>query len=174
MLHESGTGGAPKYGVIPQMPLTTLENVNIMDNLTYMQPRIGDDVASVGYYATSLANGVKVELAATMHSGLMQYTFPTEGDKYIFVDLSHYLPTPDDAIASQFYSNGVLDVLDGGTSYEGSGTYRGGWNEGPNYQVFFHTEFDTAPESVKLWHGPCKTFETTGNPKPGVRTDNVA
>ncbi|TKA55102.1 hypothetical protein B0A49_10822, partial [Cryomyces minteri] len=28
LLHESGTGGAPKYGVIPQMPLTTLEGVN--------------------------------------------------------------------------------------------------------------------------------------------------
>lgn len=155
MLHESGTGGAPKYGIIPQMPLTTLDGVNIMDNLTYMQPRIGNDTASVGYYATDLANGIKVELAASMHSGFVQYTYPSEGEKYILVDLSHFLPTQDDAIASQFYSNAELDLANNGSAYSGVGTYRGGWNEGPNYDVYFHAEFDTAPESAQLWHGPC-------------------
>lgn len=39
MMHESGTGGAPKYGVISQMPLTGLEGVNVLDNLTYSQSR---------------------------------------------------------------------------------------------------------------------------------------
>lgn len=56
MLHESGTGGAVKYGVIPQMPLTSLDGVNVLDNLTYMQPRTEHDSASVGYYRTSLQN----------------------------------------------------------------------------------------------------------------------
>lgn len=41
MMHESGTGGAPKYGVIPQMPLTSIEPpVNLLDNKTYAQPRV--------------------------------------------------------------------------------------------------------------------------------------
>ena len=127
-----------------------------MDNLTYMQPRMGNDTASVGYYASNLANGVKVELTAAMHSGLMQYTYPSEGDNIIFVDLSHFLPTQDDAIASQFYSNGQLDVINNGTAYSGVGTYRGGWNEGPNYDVYFYGEFETAPESMTLWQGPCR------------------
>ncbi|KUL81758.1 hypothetical protein ZTR_09409 [Talaromyces verruculosus] len=40
MMHESGTGGASKYGVIPQMPLTSIEApVNLLDNQTYAQPR---------------------------------------------------------------------------------------------------------------------------------------
>lgn len=40
-MHESGTGGAPKYGLIPQMPLTSVESpVNLLDNLTYSQPRV--------------------------------------------------------------------------------------------------------------------------------------
>ena len=156
MLHESGTGGAPTYGLIPQMPLTSLDGVNVMDNLTYMQPRNGNDTASVGYYATNLANGVKVELGASMHSGLIQYTFPTSGDRYVLVDLSHYLPTQDDAIASQAYSNAVLDVANNGSTYSGSGTYRGGWSEGPDFDVYFHAEFDTQPTQVQLWHGPCK------------------
>lgn len=41
MMHESGTGGAPKYGVIPQMPLTSIEApVNLLDNQTYAQSRV--------------------------------------------------------------------------------------------------------------------------------------
>lgn len=32
MMHESGTGGAPKYGLVPQMPLTSLEGVDLLDN----------------------------------------------------------------------------------------------------------------------------------------------
>ncbi|KAK4959632.1 hypothetical protein LTR66_013012, partial [Elasticomyces elasticus] len=138
MLHESGTGGAPKYGVIPQMPLTTLEGVNVLDNLTYMQPRVGDDVAQVGYYKTHLANGVVAEMAASLHAGLMQYTFPRDGRKYILVDLSHYLPTQDDHVPSQFYSNGELQ-----TSEDGS----------PDYTVYFCASFDTAPSSTQLFSG---------------------
>lgn len=45
ILHVSGTGGAPTYGLIPQMPLTSIEGVNVLDNLTYMQQRVGHDVA---------------------------------------------------------------------------------------------------------------------------------
>ena len=40
MMHESGTGGAPKYGVIAQMPLTDIEDVNVLDNTTYAQARV--------------------------------------------------------------------------------------------------------------------------------------
>lgn len=46
MMHESGTGGAPKYGIIPQMPLTSVDPpVNILDNLTYSQPRVRSNEA---------------------------------------------------------------------------------------------------------------------------------
>jgi putative alpha-1,2-mannosidase len=130
MLHESGTGGSPKYGVIPQMPLTTLDGVNLMDNLTYMQPRIGVDLAQIGLFTTKLANGVRVDISSSMHAGLLKYTFPMSGDKYVMVDLSHYLPTQDDHIASQFYTNGFIQLNTSQSMYSGNGTWRGGWNEG--------------------------------------------
>lgn len=112
------------------MPLTTMDGINIMDNITYMQPRVGQDTASVGYYKTNLQSGVTVELGASMHSGLIQYTFPTSGSRYILVDLSHYLPTQDEPAGEQFYSNGQIDLSDDGSQYSGYGAYRGGWNEG--------------------------------------------
>ena len=40
MLHESGTGGGPKYGFPAQMPLAYLDGVNLLDNLTYWQDRV--------------------------------------------------------------------------------------------------------------------------------------
>lgn len=41
MLHESGTGGGPKYGFPAQMPLTSIEPpVNLLDNRTYWQIRV--------------------------------------------------------------------------------------------------------------------------------------
>lgn len=40
MLHESGTGGGPKYGFPAQMPLSNLDNVNLLDNRTYWQKRV--------------------------------------------------------------------------------------------------------------------------------------
>lgn len=53
MMHESGTGGAPKYGVIPQMPLTSVaEPVNVLDNLTYYQPRVSLALCVVGWWVT--------------------------------------------------------------------------------------------------------------------------
>jgi putative alpha-1,2-mannosidase len=41
LMHESGTGGGPKYGFPSQMPLTTIDSsVNLLDNRTYWQKRV--------------------------------------------------------------------------------------------------------------------------------------
>ena len=127
-LHESGTGGAPKYGVVPQMPLTSVDGVNVLDNLTYSQPRIGNDAASTGYYRTTLQNGVTAEMSASRHAGIIKYT----GANYILVDVSHYLPTGDEPKNGQQYSNGQLEMSANGQRYSGHGVWRGGWNQSPN------------------------------------------
>ncbi|KAK1513659.1 glycosyl hydrolase [Colletotrichum abscissum] len=151
MLHVSGTGGAPTYGLIPQMPLTTLEGVNLLDNLTYMQPRAEHDVAEVGYYKTSLASGVIAEMSASMHVGIIKYEFPRDGGRHILVDLSHYLPTRGKE--SQWYSNGLLERSDDGSSYTGYGVYREGWSLGGDFKVYFCGQFDSVPEDVGLFSG---------------------
>ncbi|KAI0137933.1 glycoside hydrolase family 92 protein [Hypoxylon sp. NC0597] len=152
MLHESGTGGAPTYGLIPQMPLTTLEGVNVLDNLTYMQARVGEDVASPGYYKTQLQNGVTAEMSATMHAGIMRYTYPNETDgRFVLIDLSHYLPSR--GRKEQAYSNGKLERSDDGTWYSGYGVYREGWSWGGDYRVYFCAQFDATPSQSQLFSG---------------------
>jgi putative alpha-1,2-mannosidase len=119
MMHESGTGGFPKYGIIPQMPLTSIAApVNLLDNTTYWQGRVGDDIASVGYFKTMLQNGVSVELGGSRHSGIMQYTFPV-GEKYVLVDVSHYLPSETGGYSNQYYVGGEIHVQANG-SYIGN------------------------------------------------------
>ena len=58
MMHESGTGGAPKYGVIPQMPLTSIEaHVNLLDNQTYAQPRVSFFFCLICFTVTATQDG---------------------------------------------------------------------------------------------------------------------
>lgn len=89
-----------------------------------------------------------VELSASRHAGIMEYSFP-EGAKHVLIDVSHvccfdeqiyfqvptdrgfqYLPeSPGDA-NGQIYTGGEIQIEDDGKSYSGYGTYVGGWNNG--------------------------------------------
>lgn len=148
------------------MPLTTVDPpVNVLDNTTYFQGRVGDDVASVGYYSAALLNGVKVELSGQRHSGFFQHTFPA-GGKHILVDLSHYLPSASGGYTSQVYLGGLLTVEPGTntTQYQGYADYGAGWNEGAPYRVFFCGEFDSSPDKTQFFRG--------ANTDPMVRYHN--
>ncbi|KAJ5918112.1 hypothetical protein N7454_010487 [Penicillium verhagenii] len=182
MMHESGTGGAPKYGLIAQMPLTSVESpVNVLDNRTYSQPRIGHDEASVGYYKTQLESGVTVELSASRHAGIMQYAFP-DGEKHILVDVSHYLPASPGDSGSQFYVGGEIEIENDGKSYSGYGSYIGGWNNGAPFTVFFYGEFSETPDEAQTFSGintdPIARYQNLANggtsqPIYGNKTDKV-
>ncbi|KAI6899081.1 alpha-1,2-mannosidase, putative subfamily [Hortaea werneckii] len=167
MMHESGTGGAPKYGLVPQMPLTTVdEPVNILDNRTYWQDRVGNDTARVGYYATRLENGVGVELSASRHAGILQYQFPA-GEKHVLVDASHYLPSEGGGNAVQAYVGGSIQLDPNGKTYTGHTSVGGGWNEGAPMTVFFCGEFEEAPDQAKTFSGrltdPIQRYHTWSN-----------
>ncbi|KAI0123432.1 glycosyl hydrolase [Xylariales sp. AK1849] len=165
MMHESGTGGEPKYGIISQMPLTTIADpVNILDNSTYWQNRVGDDAAQVGYFKTQLESGVTVELSGSRHSGIIQYSFP-EGEKHVLVDVSHYLPSETPSDSGQVFLGGEITVDQ--SQYTGYGTYGGGWNGGAPYTVYFCSEFDTGPDEARTFRGrntdPMQRYHTFSN-----------
>jgi len=90
------------------------------------QPRAAADIGQVGYYKSSLSNGVAVELAASEHAGLYQYAFPSSALNSIVVDVSHVLPSFRGLGWEQHYSKGDFATFE--DRYEGSGTYNNGWN----------------------------------------------
>ncbi|KAF2713836.1 glycoside hydrolase family 92 protein [Pleomassaria siparia CBS 279.74] len=174
LLHESGTGGGPKYGYPAQMPLASVNGVNLLDNLTYWQDRDGNDVASVGYFRTRFSSGVTVQLSATRHAGLMHYTYPSSSEKHVLVDLSHYLPHPTRSWDSQFYAGGEIEIQPNSTIYTGYTSIANGWNLGPPVTVYVCGEFDSTPDQAKAFNGRntfpvgrhFRTFDNGTTPEP--------
>ncbi|CAI6331993.1 unnamed protein product [Periconia digitata] len=154
LMHESGTGGGPKYGFPAQMPLTTIEApVNVLDNLTYWQTRVGEDEASVGYFKTEFESNITVELSASRHAGLHQYTFPSASEKHVLVDFSHYLPHPTRSWDSQFYTGGEIEIQPNSSIYTGYTSIANGWCLGPPVTVFVCGEFDSPPDHATAFKG---------------------
>jgi putative alpha-1,2-mannosidase len=125
MLHESGTGGAPKYGVISQMPV-----MGVIDNplSSHHDTRSAPDLTEVGYYKSSLGSGIIVELAAAARAGIYQYTFPdSSGQPGVLVDVSHVLPSFRGQGLEQHYLGGKMAVEQQADAqyvqYEGFGEY---------------------------------------------------
>lgn len=173
MMHEHGTGGAPKYGVVAQMPLTTIEDpVNILDNTTYWQRRVGEEIARVGYFKTEFENGITVELSGARHAGIVQYSFPEDGEKHVLVDVSHYLPVPKGEHSSQMFLGGEITV--DGAQYTGYTTTGGGWGQGAPFTVYFCGEFDSQPTEARIFRGrntdPMARYHTFSNGPIGVAT----
>lgn len=154
MLHESGTGGAPKYGVVSQMPVMG----NISNPLAdHSDTRAAPDTSEVGYYKSSLGSGITVELAATDRAGFYSYTFPCSGPRNIIVDVSHVLSSYRGQGLEQHYQGGSIAVGKDGnqTRYYGYGSYDNGWNRAPKWNVYFCGYFEQEPSF--------KTFLGDGN-----------
>ena len=122
MLHESGTGGAPKYGVVSQLPVLGDVSNPLAD---HTRTRGGPDVSEVGYYKSFLDSNITVELAATAKAGLYNYTFPGSDPRNVIVDVSHVLPSYRGMGLEQHYLGGSMAVEQNGaqTRYQGYGSY---------------------------------------------------
>ncbi|KAL2865725.1 alpha-1,2-mannosidase family protein [Aspergillus lucknowensis] len=150
LMHEQGTGGAPKYGTVSQLPLVG----NITDPLSNITvAREGTDEARVGYYKAQTGEGVVVELSASAHAGIFRYTFPEDAvGKNVLVDVSHVLPSFRGQGLSQGYQGGNFTIFADG-HYEGQGIYDNGWNRSPNWAIYFCGYFDNEIVSNRSYAG---------------------
>ncbi|CAI7668946.1 unnamed protein product [Penicillium pancosmium] len=165
LMHEQGTGGAPKYGTVSQLPLV---GSNISDPLSQITvARSGTDEGSVGYYKALTGQGVEVELSASSRAGIYRYNFPVDSEaNSVLVDVSHVLPSFRGLGWGQNYKGGNLTIFDDG-HYEGMGTYDNGWNEAPNWSIYFCGHFDTKAVSSKAFT-KIDTMNSTENPEGDV------
>jgi len=166
MTHEHGTGGAPKYGVVSQMP-TVGGLANPLVDLG--RNRTAEDVSEVGYYRSQLDGGITVELSASDRAGFYQYTFPASGRKAVVVDVSHVLPSFRGFGWGQEYSGGSFTLTSDG--YIGHGTYNNGWNLSPDWSIYFCGHFDQPFSSVRTFTGNGTELYTYGNSTSTSGTD---
>ncbi|KAJ5745815.1 hypothetical protein N7520_010997 [Penicillium odoratum] len=165
MMHEQGTGGAPKYGTVSQLPLVG-DISDPLSNITVS--RSGTDEGSVGYYKAKTGDGVEVELSASSRAGIYRYTFPSSQGN-VLVDVSHVLPSFRGQGLSQNYEGGNITIFADG-HYEGAGVYNNGWNEAPDWTIYFCGYFDSAAISNKTYTatGAARSVEQPG----GVATSS--
>ncbi|PHH66804.1 hypothetical protein CDD81_5936 [Ophiocordyceps australis] len=160
LLHESGTGGAPKYGVVSQMPVVGIVSNPLSDSVN--DTRAIPDITSLGYYKASLGSGTVVEMAASDRAGMYQYTFPGDEEGLnVLVDVSHVLSSYRGQGLEQHYLGGNISVLQedsNGLTYSGFGTYDNGWNRASPWTVYFCGHFD-APATYKTFLGVDKTSD---------------
>src|SRR5687768_9664937 len=104
----SGTGGAPKYGVVAQMPVAGVVENPLSDRTV---TRSSPDEIKLGYYKSYLANGISVELSAAAKAGMYRYKFPENTTvANVIVDVSHVLPSFRGQGLGQNYLDGNLTV----------------------------------------------------------------
>ncbi|KAJ2895366.1 alpha-mannosidase family protein [Zalerion maritima] len=154
MTHETGTGGAPKYGVVAQMPQLDASEINWTGE--GYEKRSDADHTEVGYYRTTLESGIVAELTATEKAGMFKYTFPEDGGTpSVIVDVSHVLPSFRGNGWGQSYHGGkiVSTAGDGSLQYQGYGDYDGGWNIAPAWRIYFCGHFDAAGEHAPVEQG---------------------
>lgn len=108
MMHESGTGGAPEYGVVAQLPFT--EDFSHQNQVTLT--RTQQDTAKVGYYAANTSN-VDIEITAGERFGILKYNFhnTSQYTSKVLVNASHHLTAPDRSWWTQYFVNGSLMLL---------------------------------------------------------------
>jgi putative alpha-1,2-mannosidase len=79
-MHDSGTGGNPSLGNFPLFPQYCPEDD--LDNCQYpkLQRAVGyvngSIVATPGFFALSLTNGIRAEMTVTEHTALYRFNFP--------------------------------------------------------------------------------------------------
>ena len=170
MMHESGTGGGPKYGVVSQLPVLG-DILNPLANLH--ATRSAPDVTSLGYFQASLGSNITVELSATSRAGIYQYTFPSESKPNVVVDVSHVLPSFRGQGLSQTYRGGNMTILD--DHYEGYGVYDNGWNRAPDWKIHFCGYFDqpTTPRTFVAQAGDETSIADYSNNPQAISTTRV-
>ncbi|KND87913.1 putative glycosidase, partial [Tolypocladium ophioglossoides CBS 100239] len=155
MLHESGTGGAPKYGVVSQMPVVGNVENPLSDAMN--DTRAAPDFTEVGFYKAHLGSGTTLKLAASNRAGMYKYIFPKDKEGFhVLVDVSHVLSSYRGQGLEQHYLGGNITVHKQGADshyyYTGFGTYDNGWNRAAPWTVYCCGRFD-APATYKTFLG---------------------
>lgn len=138
--HLSGTG-CIDLGDILFRPTTQTPNLNAEGDIC--QPAAfshKDEKATPGYYSVLLKEeGIKAELTATPHVGVHRYTFPSNGQASIIIDLAHLLD-------NEFIYEAELEKTN---ENEIAGMRRTrGWTD--NQYVYFVAQFSKPLQEVKF------------------------
>jgi len=153
LTHLSGTGCAGASGDIPFMPVTndvkTSPSTDAHDSLYANDFSHADEHATTGDYRVKLANGVSVELAAALRSGIARFAFPAGKTANLLVRVS------DTEVGS---SNATVSIDRRTQTVSGSVTsgnfcgYLSKADRRSYYTLYFVAKFDQPFATTGTWH----------------------
>ncbi|CAG8927649.1 unnamed protein product [Penicillium salamii] len=141
-MHDSGTGGNPSMGNFPLFPQYCKDN--LVDNCKFPKAaraihyKNDSVVATPGYFALTLENGIKAEMTAAQHTALYRFVFPggkaADGNELyplISLDLTDLWDSRQNASISLDSDHGRM---------KGNGTFLPSFGAG-SYQSYFCADF---------------------------------
>jgi predicted alpha-1,2-mannosidase len=151
LTHISGAG-CSLYGDFAVLP--TLADLAISPGAGIAPYAVGFDhsneQAHPGYYAVTLANGVRVEIAVGTRSGIARFTFPAGAPARLLINGGSSANTFNDKQAgSQAYGNQIQ--LDSDSSYAGSVSAGGFCSSDSHYKLYVAGQFSKPWKTAKLW-----------------------
>jgi predicted alpha-1,2-mannosidase len=150
--HLSGAG-CPMYGDFAVLP--TLDALTTSSGTKFMPMPFDrrDEQAHPGYYAVTLANGVRVQLTATDRAGIAQFTFPEGADMRMLINAGssgNSIPAANENPSDhEAFGNHIEIEADGSFS---------GWTSGgrfcgsdSKYKVYVVGIFNRPIRTAALW-----------------------
>lgn len=147
MMHESGTGGAPQYGVISQLPFTdeSIDDEVLNSNSEFGLERSNIDNSTIGVYSVSTKN-VNFQFTSDERSAMTRYKYNIEQieNVRILVNVSHHLGSPGRPWWTQKFVNGSIEISEDSNDnkYTGYTTIKGGWGGQDPWTIYFCGEFN--------------------------------
>ncbi len=113
------------------------------------------EVAQAGYYAVTLKDyGIRAEMTAAPHSGILRFTFPENNTSRIQIDLARRIGGTSlhqsvKVVGRNAIEGEIVCTPDGGGWGHGGG--------GANFTVYYHAEFSKALDHVGVWSATLPT-----------------
>ncbi|MGD0631653.1 MAG: GH92 family glycosyl hydrolase [Terracidiphilus sp.] len=151
LTHVSGAG-CPLYGDFAVLPipgeLTTSPGSAIAPYAATFDH--SNEEAHPGYYAITLANGIRVEITVAERSGIARLTFPAGTPARLMVNAGSSANTRNPKQAgSAEYGNQI--ELDTDSSYTGSVSAGGFCSSDSHYKLYVTGQFSKPYKTAKLW-----------------------
>ena len=154
MTHLSGVG-CPIYGDFAVLPTTAALTTSPGTNFDpYAAPfDHSNEDAHPGYYAVTLANGIRVEVTVTERAGIVRFIFPEGASARLLINAGSSanttgIPRPQDASRD---ASGNRIELTSETSYNGSVTAGNFCGTDSHYKLYVAGRFNKPYRTSALW-----------------------
>ena len=154
LTHVSGAG-CPLYGDFAVLPINTELSSSPGSGIAPYAVAYdhSTEAAHPGYYAVTLANGIRVEIAVAARSGMARFIFPDAGSARLLVNAGSSANAQEPNVAHQSgheaYNNQI--ELTSADSFAGSVTGGGFCGSDSHYKLYVAGQFNKPYKATRLW-----------------------